>query len=69
MVTFVGNGYRNLSSNPGWVYLHSTSTFRKGMNPTILSLAMGKTIEQTGPWYGNQSMRKKTPNSNFWNSA
>ena len=36
------NGHVNLSSNPGWSILHHATTLRKGMNPIILSLAMGK---------------------------
>ena len=42
MVSVVGNGHCDTSSNPGRDWLHSTNTFGKGMNPIILPPAMGK---------------------------
>ena len=44
MTIVVGNGPDDLSSNPGQgVYItFNANTFAKGMNPTILLLAMGK---------------------------
>ena len=44
MVIVVGNGHDDTSSNPGPGYCisHSTNTLGKGMNPIILSPAMGK---------------------------
>ena len=41
MVIVVGNGHGDTSSNPGQDS-HSTNTIGKGMNPIILSPAMGK---------------------------
>ena len=44
MAIVIGNGHENTSSNPGKTdYIsHSTNTLGKGMNPIILSPAMGK---------------------------
>ena len=44
MVTIVGNGHGDMSSNPGQdcCISHITNTLGKGMNPTILLPAMGK---------------------------
>ena len=43
MVTIVGYGHSNQSSNPRKDCIsHSTNTFGKGMNPNILLLIMGK---------------------------
>ena len=44
MVIVVGNGLSDTSSNPGrdWVFLRSTNTSGKGINPSILPPAMGK---------------------------
>ena len=35
MVTVVGNGHGDTSSNPRWDWLHSTNILGKGMNPII----------------------------------
>ena len=44
MVIIVGNGHGNTNSNPDEAdcISHSINTLGKGMNPIILSLAMGK---------------------------
>ena len=44
MVTHGGNGYGDTGSNPERVCLHfhSTNTHGKGMNPTYLSISIGK---------------------------
>ena len=42
MVIVVGNGHGNTSSNPGRGCLHFHMALGKGMNPIILSPAMGK---------------------------
>ena len=46
MVTALGNGYDDLSSNSVCI-THNTHTLGKGMNPTILSPAMGKIVGET----------------------
>ena len=50
MVTVVKNRNGFSSSNHGrnCFLSHSTNTFKKGMNPIILSLAIGKIVGQTG---------------------
>ena len=44
MVTIVGNGHGDMSSNPNDTdcISHSTNTLRKGMNPIIPPPAMGE---------------------------
>ena len=43
MVINIGNGHSYASSNPGQDCIsHSANTLEKGMNPIILSSAMGK---------------------------
>ena len=45
MVTVIGNGHSDHSSNPGQdssYFLHSVKTLGKDMNPIILSPSMGK---------------------------
>ena len=45
MVTVLGNGYGDKSSNTGrtqFAFSHGANTLRKGMNPIILPSAMGK---------------------------
>ena len=53
MVIIVGNGYGNMSSNPGqsglfFFFSHSSNTLWKGMNPIILPPAMGKQTDFLG---------------------
>ena len=47
MVTVIGNGHSNSSSNPVSIS-HRTNTLRKDMNPTILPPTIRKIEEQTG---------------------
>ena len=44
MITIIGNGLEESSSNPehGCLDFHCTNTLEKGINPTILSSVMGK---------------------------
>ena len=57
MVIVVGNGQADPSSNSGRGYLHIANALGKGIDPAMY------------PLYGNQSTKKKTLNSNLFNSA
>ena len=46
MVTIIENGHGDSSPNPGWNCSYNADTLGKGINPTILPLAIGK-IGQT----------------------
>ena len=42
MVSVIGNGHGDTSSNPRQDWLHSANTLGKGMNPIILPPAISK---------------------------
>ena len=47
----IGNGYWELSSNPGQGFVcipHSVNTLGKGINLTVLPPTMGKIVRQNG---------------------